>query len=69
MCGAGGDAGCDAGLVGAPGAPLWRVGLRLGAGARGCVLCWGLPAGRCRLLCVVFPVLGVCAATYSVHAL
>ena len=29
----------------------------------------GLPAGRCRLLCVVFPVFGVCAATYSVHAL
>ena len=28
----------------------------------------GLLAGHCRLLCVVFPVLGVCAATYSVHA-
>ena len=26
VCGAGGDAGCDAGLVGAPGAPLWCVG-------------------------------------------
>ena len=29
----------------------------------------GMPAGRCRLLCVVFPVLRMCAATYSVHAL
>ena len=29
----------------------------------------GLPAGRCRLFCIVFPVLGVCVATYSVHAL
>ena len=29
----------------------------------------GMPAGRCRLLCVVFPVLCLCATTYSVHAL
>ena len=52
-----------AGLVGAPGAS----GLSLGAGARGCVLCWGVAGWA--LPVVVFPVLCVCAATYSVHAL
>ena len=70
MCGAGGDAGCDAGLVGALDAPLWRVGAL--SWCR-CTWVWccagGLPAGRCRLFCIVFPVLCMCAATYSVHAL
>ena len=39
VCGGGDDAGCVAGLVGAPGAPLWRVG----------PCCWC----RCTWLCAV----------------
>ena len=40
-------------------------GLSISAGARGCVLCWGgVPAGRCRLLCVVFPVLCMFCSSY-----
>ena len=49
-----------------PGRLYGASGLCLGAGACGCVLCWGVAGWA---LCVVFPVSGVCAATYSVHAL
>ena len=52
-----------------PARPYGALGLSVGAGAHGCVLCWGDAGGRGQLLCVVFPVLYMCAATYSVHAL
>ena len=67
VCGAGGDAGCGAGLSGAPGAPFWRVGALswcrctwvcavLGGCLRGdagcCVLCF--------LFCAFVPLLIVC---------
>ena len=66
-CGAGGDARCSTGLVGAPGVPLWRVGALsccrctwvcavLGGCRRGvagcCVLCF--------LFCACVPLLTVC---------
>ena len=49
--------------------PLARRGLVLVPVHVGVCCAGGLPAGRCRWLCVVFPVLGVCAATYRVHAM
>ena len=45
------------------------LGLAVGAGARRCVLCRGITAGRCRLLCVVLPVLRLCADTDGAHSL
>ena len=56
MCGAGGDASCDAGLDGAPGA----LKLSIGTGAHGCVLCSGDAGG-------VLPVV-VCCVSCFVHA-
>ena len=30
---------------------------------------WSMPAGRCQLLCVVFPAVCMCVASFSVHAM
>ena len=73
---------CDAGSLGASGVQLWRVGALFSSsrGSRGftllvpvhmgCAVLGGCRLAGCyRLLCVVFPVLCMCAATYSVHAL
>ena len=44
--------------------------LCLGAGARGCVLCWGIAGGTMPVVvCCVSCFVCVCAATYRVHAL
>ena len=66
VCCAGGDAGCGAGLVGAPGAPLWRVGLSWCRCTWVCAVLGGCRWGDagCCLLCFLFcawvPLLTVC---------
>ena len=67
VCGVGGDVGCGAGMVGAPGAPLWHVGASFWyLCALVCAVLGGCRRGvtGCFVLCFLF-----CAATYRMHAL